>query len=140
MTRRMTVTLPDGLVARLEAQAEQVAHRIEEIITHTIARGLVMVSDPDLTPAVQAELAAMETLTDTGLWEIAGGLASSDTVAVHDLLTQRQHDGLLTAAGQEWLERARADADLLMLRKAHAYLLLSQRGQRLPAIEDLPLP
>ena len=82
----------------------------------------------------------MEQLADSALWEVAGSTASSDTLALYDLLTQRQQDGMLTPQGQQWLELVRAEADLLMLRKAHAYALLKQRGHQVPVIEDLPLP
>lgn len=139
-TRTITLTLPEDLYARLEAQAQQTARPVDDVVAQTLARGLIAASDPELAPAVQAELAAMEQLADAVLWNIAGSTASSDTIALYDLLTQRQQAGTLSNEGQQWLERVRAEADLLMLRKAHAYALLMQRGHRIPAIEDLPLP
>jgi len=139
-TRTITLTLPEDLYAQLEAQARRAAHPVDDVVAQTIARGLIVASDPDLTPTVQAELAAMEHLTDAVLRDVAGSAASADTTALSDLLTQRQQDGTLTPQGQQWLERVRTEADLLMLRKAHAYALLKQRGHRVPALKDLPLP
>lgn len=139
-TRTITLTLPEDLYAQLEAQARHVAHPVDDVVARTIARGLIAASDPDLKPDVQAELAAMTQLTDAALRDIAGRTASADTVALYDLLIRRQQDGALTTEGQQWLERVRAEADLLTLLKAHAYALLEQRGQPIPAIEDLPLP
>jgi homoserine acetyltransferase len=139
-TRTITLTLPEDLLVQIEAQAQRVERPVDDVVAQTIARGLIVASDPDLAPDVQAELAAMEQLADEALWEIAGSSASSDTIAMHDLLTQRQQEGALTAQGQQWLDRLRADADLLLLRKAQAYALLRQRGRLIPALEDLPLP
>lgn len=139
-TRTVTLILPEDLYAQLEAQARQVAHPVDDVVARTIARGLIAASDPDLAPDVQAEMAAMAQLTDAALWDIAGSAANADTVALYDLLIQRRQDGTLTLEGQQWLGRVRAEADLLTLRKAHAYALLKQRGQPVPAIEDLPLP
>ncbi len=139
-TRTITLTLPGDLYAQLEAQAQRAGDPVDDVVAQMIAHGLIVASDPDLAPNVQAELAAMESLADARLWEVAGQTASRDTLALYDLLAQRQQDGTLTSEGQQWLERLRAEADLLMLRKAHAYALLKQRGQQVPAIEDLPLP
>jgi len=139
-TRTITLTLPEDLYAQLEAQAQRAARPVDDVVAQTIARGLIVTSDPDLAPAVQAELAAMEQLADATLWDVARSTASSDTIALYDLLTQRQQDSTLTPQGRQWLERVRAEADLLMLRKAHAYALLKQGGHQVPAIEDLPLP
>lgn len=139
-TRTITLTLPEDLYAQLEAQAQRAARPVDDVVAQTIARGLIVTSDPNLAPAVQAELTAMEQLADATLWDVARSTASSDTIALYDLLTQRQQDSTLTPQGQQWLERVRAEADLLMLRKAHAYALLKQGGHQVPAIEDLPLP
>jgi len=139
-TRTITLTLPEDLYSQLEAQAQRAARPVDDVVAQTIARGLIVTSDPDLAPAVQAELAAMEQLADATLWDVARSTASSDTIALYDLLTQRQQDSTLTPQGQQWLERVRAEAGLLMLRKAHAYALLKQGGHQVPAIEDLPLP
>jgi hypothetical protein len=138
--RTITLTLPEDLYAQIEAQAWRAARPVDDVVAQTLARGLIVTSDPDLTPAVQAELARMEQLTDAELWDIAGSTASGDTVALYDLLTDRRQDGTLTPEGQQWLERLRAEVDLLMLRKAQAYTLLKQRGYRVPALEELPLP
>ena len=121
-------------------QAQQVARPVSEVAAQTLARGLLAAADPELPPAVQAELSTMESLADAALWEIAGSTASSDTVAVYDLLTERQHDGAISAAGRAMQQQLRDEFDLLALRKAHAYALLKRRGHMLPALEDLPVP
>lgn len=138
--RTVTVTLPEDLYTQLESQARTAARSVDDLVAQTIARGLMLVTDPDLPPTIQVDLAAMEHLADDMLWEIAGSTASSDTIALYDLLTERQQDRQLTAQGQQWLQRVREEIEALMLRKAHAYVLLKQRGYQLPAIENLPVP
>lgn len=86
---------------------------------------------------MQAELKAIEQLSDEGLWQIAQGGMNPDEVALYDLLLQRHHAGTLTPEGREWLTRLREAAEALMLRKAHAYTVLQSRGHTLPSLEDL---
>jgi len=136
----MTITVSDELYRQLELQAQRMARPVDEVLAQTLARGLLVTTDPELPPAVQTELSAMESLTDPMLWEIAASTASGDTVAVYDLLTERREDGTITADGRHLLQQLRDDFDLLALRKAHAYALLKRRGHPLPALEDLPVP
>jgi len=138
--RTMTITVSDELYRQLELQAQRMARPVDEVLAQTLARGLLVTTDPELPPAVQTELSAMESLTDPMLWEIAASTASGDTVAVYDLLTERREDGTITADGRHLLQQLRDDFDLLALRKAHAYALLKRRGHPLPALEDLPVP
>lgn len=138
--RTVTVTLSEELYARLESQAQHVARPVGEVVAQTLARGLLAVEDPELPPAAHAALSAMESLADTTLWEIAGSTASSDTVAVYDLLSDRLDDGTITIEGRQLLQNLRDEFDLLTLRKAHAYALLKRRGHTLPSLEELTVP
>lgn len=138
--RTVTITVSDDLYTQLETQARRAARPVDEVVVQTLARGLLATADSELPPAVQAELSMMESLGDPALWEIAGSTASSDTVAVYDLLADRQDDGTITAEGRQMLEQLRDEFDRLTLRKAHAFALLKRRGHTLPALENLPVP
>ena len=67
--------------------------------------------EPDLPAAVQAELRAMEGLSDDALWTIARSRGNAEMTV--------------------------DEADRLMLRKAHAFVLLQRRGYRLPSLDEL---
>lgn len=90
-----------------------------------------------MPPTVQAELDAMEHLSDEALWVIAQSVANEDKIALYDLLIDRHQAGSLTAEDKHVLAQLRDEADALMLRKAHAYDILRRRGCTLPTIDEL---
>lgn len=93
--------------------------------------------EPDLPPAVQAELQAMEHLSNEALWAIARSTANDDKIALYDLLIERRNAGTLTTEGRRLLTELRDEADALMHRKAHAYSLLQSHGYTLPTLDEL---
>lgn len=135
--RTITITVPEGLYAQLEAQAHGAAQSVDDFVAQTLAQVLPPLPEADLPPSVQAELRAMSQFSDDALWAIAGGMANEDKQALYDLLIERQDAGSLTAEGRRLLAQLREEVDALMVRKAHAYALLHDRGYGLPALDEL---
>jgi len=135
--RIVTLKLPEHLYERLETQAQTATSSVDEIVVQALARSLPPLVEKDLPSALQAELEAMEHLSDEALWRIAESMMNRDKVALYDVLLERHQSGNLTSEGQEWLTRLREEAEALMLRKAHAYALLQSRGHQLPTLEEL---
>ena len=79
----------------------------------------------------------MDNLSDEALWAIARSRANDDKIALYDLLIARQNAGSLTTEGRRVLTQLREETDALMVRKAHAYVLLQSRGYTLPALDEL---
>jgi hypothetical protein len=136
--RTITVTLPEDVYAKLEAQARSMARSVDDLVTQTLAGALPPPPEPDLPPSVQVELQAMEQLSDDALWAIARSTANEDKLALYDLLIERQDSGALTTEGGRVLAQLREEADALMVRKVHAYALLHSRGYALPTLDELP--
>ena len=136
MTYSLTVTLPDYLYRQLQRQAQVVNRPLAEVAATALASVVASVEN-DLPPGLQAELSAMADLSDDALWQIAGSMMNKDKVALYDLILERRQSGTLTPEGQAWLNTLRDEADALMLRKAHAYVLLKSRGYRLPTLDEL---
>ncbi len=92
--------------------------------------------DRKLPPEVEAELQALEVLSDDVLWAVA---RSRINLTKHRrwrrLLEKRQQGGLAEPEQQEF-ERLVADADRLTVCKAQAYQLLKERGHRIPELEN----
>lgn len=139
MFHTLTLDLPDPLFTHLQTQAKSTAHSLAEVVVEQLSRTLPS-TEAELPPDLQAELNAMEQLSDHALWQLAESQANPDTVALYDLLLERLHAGSLTAAGRHWLEQLRNEAEALMLRKAHAYAILQKRGHQLPPLAALPPP
>ena len=135
--RTVTFKLPEHLYEQLETQARAVTRSVDEIVVQVLARSLPPLVEKDLPQALQAELEAMDHLSDEALWQIAESTMNRDKIVLYDVLLDRHQAGTLTPEGQEWLTRLREEAEALMLRKAHAYALLQSRGHRLPTLEEL---
>jgi hypothetical protein len=135
--RTVTLELPEHLYNRLETQAQAATRSVDEIVIQTLTRSLPPLVEKDLPPVLQAELEAMEHLSDEALWQIAQSTMNRDKVALYDVLLERHQTSSLTPEGREWLTHLREQAEALMLRKAHAYALLQSRGHEMPSLQEL---
>jgi hypothetical protein len=88
-----------------------------------------------LPPDVEAELGALERLSDDVLWAVARSRMNTAKQRRWHRLLERGQQGALTDQEQEELSRLMADGDRLTLCKAQAYLLLKERGYRIPELD-----
>jgi hypothetical protein len=131
MTATVTLQLPDPIYQRLVNTAISTGRSLEEVMLHALKVG----SPPDWgnTPdEFQADLAALDRLEDEALWKVATGHKIEEEMARHFELLERNKEHTLTPAEQVELAELRSQADLFMLRKAHAAALLHWRGHRVP--------
>ena len=131
----VTLALPEELYRNLEAQAQVGAVTIDQVVLGTLRHHLPPV-EADLPAEIQAELRAMDYLSDDALWQIASASMNADKVALWDVLLERKQAGELTLEGQALLSRLRDEGEILTLRKAHAYILLKTRGHAIPTLKD----
>ena len=90
-----------------------------------------------LPPDIIQDLTALESLNDQALWRlILETVALDQQHQLHDLLTRNQA-GILTDLEREQLVILQQQADLIMLRKARAAVLLQFRGKRVPTLAEL---
>ena len=132
----LVLNLPDSLYQQLEANAQATKRPLSEVALRNLAQSLPPLAD-DLPPALKEELAALASLSDSVLWQIAKSVMNTDEVALYDLLLERLKKGTLTVQGQTYLATLRQQSDELMLRKAHAFALLKSRGHKLPTLDEL---
>ena len=131
MTATVTLQLPDPIYQRLVNTAIATGRSLEEVMLHALKVG----SPPDWENApdeFQADLAALDRLEDEALWKVATGHKTEEEMARHFELLERNKERTLTSAEQVELVELRSQADLFMLRKAHAAALLHWRGHRVP--------
>ena len=82
-------------------------------------------------------LVALESLDDQALWRVMLESVPLDQQhRLHDLLLHNQA-GMLTESEPEQLAVLQQQADLVMLRKARAAVLLRFRGKRVPTLAEL---
>jgi hypothetical protein len=119
------VSMPDEVYNRLQRMAQASAQSIESVVVSQLTASLPV---NDLPPDEADELAALRHLSDDALWTIARE-QMPESVQTHmaNLMT-RNTQGELTAAEHEELEALASRSDRLMMRKAEAAALLTQRG------------
>jgi len=94
----------------------------------------------DALPELRAELLELQTLATEDLLNVAQSeVGSVEHVRQTELLAKHE-DGQLTEPERQELSALRQSADRLMLRKAYAWSMLRWRGQRVPSLEELPIP
>lgn len=126
MPNTVTVSLPDDLSAKVQAIAKNNNQSVEEVMINYVrsfAKPL-----PNLEPDLQAELDALQNLSDDILWTIAQKQVAVEAQSrAHELMT-KNNKGALTPIEQSELQTLVDHADRLMLLKAEAANILRQRG------------
>ena len=126
MTDQIVLTLPEELSERAKRIAETTSKPVEEVLLehlNTLTPAL-----PELPPDEQAELEALQHLSDDALWTIAREQMPDDAQTRARELMDKNGRALLTDVEVGELEKLVERADKLMLRKAEAAVLLQKRG------------
>ncbi len=136
MAETITLQLPEETLERYRRGAALARKPLEDFLVDR----LVYVAPPplgDLPAPMQEELQELARLSDDQVWEIARSRLPVGKQRVLTRLLHRNSDGTITPRELETLHRLGDEARRLTLRKAQAYLLLKQRGYRIPTREEL---
>lgn len=130
----ITLRLPEPIY-RTARQMALVARRpIEAVLQDSLAAMLPPLDD--VGPDEAIELAGLALLSDAALWQEARALITqAEQIEMQDLL-DRQGTGTLQPTEQSRLHELMRIYGRLMVRKAHACLLLARRGYRVPALAE----
>lgn len=129
----VTLKLTDPLYRIARQVAEATGQSLEVVLQNSIAHALPPLDD--VPPEEVAELAAMALLDDAALWrEARQEMVATDQAELQDLL-DLQGTGELPADGIMRLEALLDIYGRLMVRKAHAWLLLARQGYQVPVQE-----
>lgn len=138
-TQRITIDLPEAVYRALVRMAEVTAQPVELLVAQSVMSNLPPSID-HAAPELQTELLRMQTLSNDEVLAIAQTQIESSQAERHRKLLTKNEARLLTPEERQELSVLRQAADHLMLRKAYAWSLLRWRGQRIPTLEELPLP
>jgi hypothetical protein len=135
MPQTITLTLPDNVLQPVQRVAEATKQSVEELLVTALQAALPTLEG--LPPDVMQPLVALESLDDQALWRVMlETLPVDQQHRLHALLLGNQA-GVLTASEHEQLAVLQQQADLVMLRKARAAVLLRFRGKRVPTLAEL---
>ena len=135
MSQIVTLTLPDSVFQPIQRTARATNQRIEELLLHALQASLPPLEG--LPDDVVENLTALETLNDQSLWQVMGETVPAALQRELSELLERQQSASLTGAERERLTMLQQQADLVMLRKARAAVLLRFRGKRIPTPAEL---
>ena len=135
MPQTIALTLPDDVLQPVQRVAQATQQSVEELLVTALQA--VLPALEGLPPDVMQHLVALESLDDQTLWRVMlETVPLNQQQRLHDLLLRNQA-GILTDAEREQLVLLQQQADLVMLRKARAAVLLRFRGKRVPTLAEL---
>lgn len=135
MSQTVTLTLPDSFFQPIQRTAQATNQPIEKLLLHALQASLPPLEG--LPDDVIENLTALETLDDQSLWQVVGETVPAKLQRELSKLLERQQSTSLTVAERERLTVLQQQADLVMLRKARAAVLLRFRGKRIPTLAEL---
>ncbi len=132
MSQIITLNLPDKVFQPVQRTSEAMNQTVEEILLNALQASLPSLDG--LPPDMVANLMALETLDDEVLRQVMAESVSPDAQRqIHALLVKKQENSI-TREAEAKLAECQHQADLVMLRKAHAAALLRFRGRRVRSI------
>jgi hypothetical protein len=135
MPQTITLTLPDNVLQPVQRVAQATQQSVEELLVTALQAALPTLEG--LPPDLIQHLVALESLDDQALWRVMLETVSLDQQhRLHDLL-KRNQASVPTELEHEQLAVLQQQADLVMLRKARAAVLLRFRGKRVPTLAEL---
>ncbi|MBI3653153.1 MAG: hypothetical protein HY231_19165 [Acidobacteria bacterium] len=135
MSQTVTLNLPDDFFQPLRRAAVATNQTIEETLLTALQASLPSLEG--LPEELIEQLIALELLDDESLRQVMMEIVPSDQQQkIHELLARHQDHNLSDEEGAR-LTELQHQADLVMLRKAHAASLLRFRGKRLPTLAEL---
>jgi len=135
MTQTVTLELPQTIYLPARRMAEATNRPLEDLLVNALQVSLPPLDG--LSPKLVEGLVELENLDDESLGQVMLGKVPAAQQRELDRLLRKNQAGMLTEQERRKLDRLQREADLVMLRKARAAVLLRFRGHRLPTLEEL---
>jgi len=135
MSETITLTMPDSIFQPLQRAAQATNQPVEEMLLTALQASLPSLEG--LPPEAEQNLTELESLDDRALWQVMLETAPVDKQRRLEKLLSLNQEGALSEAECEQLAELQRQADLVMLRKARAAVLLRFRGKRVPTLAEL---
>lgn len=135
MPETVTLTVPESVLHPLRRTAAAINQPVEELLLMALQNALPPLDG--LLEDVRQNLTELELLDDEWLWRVMLETVPSDEQQQLEQLLLRQQAEQLDEATARQLAGLQQRADLVMLRKARAAVLLRLRGRRVPTLAEL---
>lgn len=135
MPETITLTIPDHVFEPIQRVAEATHQPIENLLLTALQVSLPPLEG--LSSELIESLTALETLDDQALWQVMRERVPMDEQQRLHALLEHNQSGSLSEDEREQLTSLQQRADLVMMRKARAAVLLRFRGKRIPTLAEL---
>jgi hypothetical protein len=122
----VTLQVPSQAYARAKQAAGKNPQMLEQLLVSALLSGLSLLDD--LPDDLVMDMATLALLNDSALWRIARETMPDDHYQRMDQLLSVKKQGKFSSLQQEQLDEYLAEYDTIILRRAHAAVLLQQRG------------
>jgi glycerophosphoryl diester phosphodiesterase len=137
MTHAITIELSDTLFDQLKRTAELTQRPLERLVTQSLVQTITPLIE-DIPADYQRDVYPLLEMDENALRAETQRVFPAEQWAAYEALLTKKKDAPLTNAEAAQLAQLRRQADLLMLRKGYAALLLQRRGHRPTALDELP--
>ena len=135
MSQTVILEIPESFLPPLQRTAAATKQTVEKLLLNALQTSLPPLED--LPPNFTANLTALENLDNESLQRVLRETVAVKITAKITALLKKRQARSLTEPERETLNKLQQEADLTMLRKARAAVLLRFRGQRLPTLTEL---
>jgi hypothetical protein len=135
MSHVITLEMPDSVFQPLHRAAQATKQPLETLLLTALQASLPSLDG--LPPKTKQNLESLETLDDEALWRVMLETVPLDQQQRLSELLDANQSGAIAETEHGELSSLQHQADLVMLRKAHAAVLLRFRGKRLPTLAEL---
>jgi hypothetical protein len=134
-TQTVTLELPEALYRSAYQIAQSTQRPLAEIVQESLSHTLPPLDD--LPPGEAAELIYLARLDDAALWQASyANMPTTHQVELTHLL-ERQSEDILASEEARHLQILMDEYGRLLVRNAHAWLLLARRGYHVPPQQNL---
>lgn len=139
MPHAITVELSDTLYHHLQRASEIAQQPMQALVSQSLAHSILPLMT-DIPEEYQGDLFPLLNMSEAELYAETRRLFPQSQWAVYEALLAKQKEKPLSREERRELEQLRRQADLVMLRKGYAALLLKRRGYQPPTVDELPSP
>jgi hypothetical protein len=137
MPHTITISLPDILYDQLQRTAAFSRRSIDAVIADSLSHNLTPLLE-DIPAEYQSDVYPLLAMDAPTLQAEVQRVFPMERWAAYEALLERLQESQLTPQEHIILDGLRREADLFMLRKAYAAVLLKRRGVQPPALDELP--
>ena len=126
-----TIQISEQTFQRLFSQAQAKQTTVIEVAERTLNRALPPSID-HVPQQWRTDLQQMQGMSDEMLWRIARTELPAERVELYDILIEESQQRTLSPTEQQQLAILHEEADILLIHRSYAWLLLQSRGHKTP--------